>query len=128
MSLATINLIDEHAALRHNPCHRRNMVRDLTKSVRRFLIEDFQQRSEKVTEEIREFFELETGDTYLQGAYTVLKRWYHHVSARAPNSSRVNIPKVSKNYATIYHREDPHPPGRPLDTHIYTFQINNESP
>ena len=45
-------LIDERAALRHNPSHRRNVARALTKSVRRSLKENSRRRSEKAVAEI----------------------------------------------------------------------------
>ena len=40
MSSATIKMIDECANLRRNPCPRQNMVRDLTKAIQRYFLED----------------------------------------------------------------------------------------
>ena len=36
--------------------------------------------------------------------------------------------KVTKDYVTLYQKEDPDPPGRPLATHVEPFQINDEVP
>ena len=36
--------------------------------------------------------------------------------------------KVTKDYTTLYHREDPDPPGQPLATHVDPFQINYKVP
>ena len=36
--------------------------------------------------------------------------------------------KVTKDYTTLYHLEDPDPPGQPLFTHVDPFQINDEVP
>ena len=48
-----------------------------------------------------------TGDTDLCGTYSVIKHWYRHASARAPNPFRENMDKVTKDYYTLYQREDP---------------------
>ena len=32
--------------------------------------------------------------------------------------------KVAKYYVTLYQRDNPYPPGRPLATHVYSFFIN----
>lgn len=36
--------------------------------------------------------------------------------------------KLKKGYATIYQREEPDPPGRPMSTHVDPSQINDEVP
>ena len=62
---------------------------------------------------------------YLQGAYTILNRWYCHTSARQPNPLRADLEKVSRYYAAPYQREDLSPPGRPVPTHVTPFQIDD---
>ena len=42
--------------------------------------------------------------------YVFLKRWYHHVSVRAPNSSQLDMAKVTGDYVAMYRREEPPPP------------------
>ena len=121
MSLATINIFDERTALQSNPPNRQNVVRDLTKSVQRSLIEDPQQQAEKLAAEIGACLEPATGDMDLRGEYSVLKRWYRHVSSRSPKRSPADMDKVTKDYTTLYHRKDPETPGQPLSTHIDPF-------
>ena len=53
--------------------------------------------------------ELTTGDTDLCRAYSVIKLWYLHVSASAPNPSQADMDKVTKDYYTLYHQENPDP-------------------
>ena len=67
-----------------------------------------------------------TVDTDLRRAYAVLKCWYLHASARAPNPSRAEMSKVTKDYATLYQQEDLGPPVRSLITHVEPFQISDE--
>ena len=64
----------------------------------------------------------------LWGAYTVLKWWYHHVSARAHNPSREDMKKFTGEYTTLYQREDPTPPGRPVTTYVKPFRVNEDVP
>ena len=42
---------------------------------------------------------------YLQGAYIILKRWYHNSLVRQPNPSQAYMEKVSKYYAALYQWE-----------------------
>ena len=58
--------------------------------------------------------------------YLFLKLWYRHAYARAPNPSRTDMAKVTKDSATLYQRGDPYLPGRPLVTNINPFQIFND--
>ena len=55
----------------------------------------------------------------------ILKCWYRHTSARAPNPYWTNMEKVRGDFQTIYEREEPHPPGTPLETHMDPVQVNN---
>ena len=64
----------------------------------------------------------------IQGAYTILKRCYHHSSARQQNPPWSDLEKVSRDYAAIYYQEDPSPLGKPFLTHIDPFQINDGFP
>ena len=49
------------------------------------------------------------GDIDFRGAYSVLKSWYHHLSARSLNPYQANMDKSTKDYATLYQHEDPYP-------------------
>ena len=40
-------------------------------------------------------------------AYAVLKHWYRHTSAHAPNPYRTDMEKVRGEFQTLYQREDP---------------------
>ena len=61
----------------------------------------------------------------LYRAYSVLKRWYRHASARSPDPFWDNIDNVTKDYTTLYQMGHPEPPGKPLATHVDPFQIND---
>ena len=47
------------------------------------------------------------GNTDLLRAYSVIKRWYHHTSAMAPNPYQDDMAKVTKDYAILYQQEEP---------------------
>ena len=128
ISLATIKLVDEHSAFRRNPLPLWNVARALIKSIQRYLLVSSLRKAEKATAEIRARLEPEMGYMDLCGAYSVLDFWYRRASTRAPNPSRSDKSKVAKDYATLYQREDPDPPGRLLATHIYLFKIKYEFP
>ena len=68
------------------------------------------------------------GETDSRGAYAILKRWYRHASARAPNLSRTDMEKVGGDFQTLYQWEDPHTPGLPLSTHVDPVQENDTTP
>ena len=79
------------------------MGRTLTKSIQRYLLVDSRKLADMATEDIGSFLELASGKTqYLQGDYTILKIWYRHVSARAPNPLRSDMAKVTGDYTTLY--------------------------
>ena len=107
MSSSTINLIDKRSNLRSNPHHFWIVARALKKSVHRSLLEDSQRQSEKAAAEVGACIKPSTGDMDLRGSYAVLKCWYCHASARAPNPSLDDMGKVTKDCATIYQSEDP---------------------
>ena len=46
------------------------------------------------------------GNPDLQGAYSVLKRWYRQAPARSPSPSRVDMAKVTVDYAMLYQQEE----------------------
>ena len=62
---------------------------------------------------------------FLQGDYTILKKWYQNPLSRQPNPLRADLEKVSGEYAALYQQEDRSPPGRLFLTHIYQLQIDN---
>ena len=68
----------------------------LTKSIRRFLLVDSRKITERAAEEIGSCLDPASGTPQdLQGAYTILKRWYSHASARAPSPLWADMVKVS---------------------------------
>ena len=60
--------------------------------------------------EIRACLEPATGGADPRGAYAILKRWYWHASARAPNTSQTDMDKVGGDFQTLYQREKSPPP------------------
>ena len=79
-------------------------VCNLTKYVWRSLLVESRRRAERVAEDIGACLEPMPGNLDLWGAYTVLKWWYRHASARAPNPSREDMEKVVGDYAALYWR------------------------
>ena len=59
-------------------------------------------------------------------AYIILKCWYRHASARAPNLSLTDMEKVRVDYHTLFQREETHTPGLPLATHIKPAKVNDD--
>ena len=68
------------------------------------------------------------GGADLFGAYTILKRWYWHESARAPNPSRTEVEIFRGGLHTLYQREEPHSPGLPLATHVKPAELKDKIP
>ena len=101
----SIRLTDKQAALRRNPHHNRNVARGLTVSARHYLLVDSQRQSEEAATAIGAYLDIEAGETDPRGAYIVLKCWYRHVAARAPNTSRTNMEKVRGDFQTLYQWE-----------------------
>ena len=96
-------MIDERAFLRRNTQHNWNVALTLTKSVRRSLPVDSRKLAERVTKEIGDFLDPALGThQYLQGAYTIIKRWYFHASTRVPKPSRAYMSKVTGDYVALY--------------------------
>ena len=59
-------------------------------------------KTEKAAEETGSFLELRIGSPDLIGVYAVLKRWYLHMSARAPNHSEADMVMVTGVYSKLY--------------------------
>ena len=57
-----------------------------------------------------------------------MKRWYWHASARAPDPSWADMEKVRGAFKNLYQREETHPPGLPLATHVDLAKVNGEVP
>ena len=110
MSSDSIRLIDKRAALRWNPCHSRNVARGLIRYVCRSLMADSRRRAEEATTDIGACLEPFTEGAEPHRAYNILKRWYQHTLARAPNPSRTDMEKVREDFQTFYQREEPLPP------------------
>ena len=47
---------------------------------------------------------------------------------RQPNPSWEDLEMISGDYAALYQREDPYPPGRSFFTHVAPFQIDDKIP
>ena len=54
--------------------------------------------------EIEACLEPSTGGADPRRAYAILKRYYRHASARAPNASRAYMEKVRGDFQTLYQR------------------------
>ena len=48
--------------------------------------------------------------------------------ARVPNPYWTDIEKVRGDFQNLYKREDLHPPGLPLATHVDPSQVNDDTP
>ena len=125
MSPKYIQIIDKRASLRHNPIHNKNVARGLNIAVQRSLMVDYWRQAEEATVAIEACLEPSVGETYPLGAYTILKGWYRHASARVPNPSQTHMEKVRGDFHTLYQREEPHTPGIPMKTHVDLLQENN---
>ena len=89
---------------------------------------DYWRQSDEAATEIGACLEPSTGGADTHGAYVTLKRWYRHASMWAPNSSRKDIDKVRGDFQTLYQREELHPPGLTLDTHVDPAKVNDDIP
>ena len=88
---------------------------------------DSRKRVERAAKDIGACLEPSSGTPQdLQGVYIILKIWYCHASARAPNSMRLDTEKVTRDYTKLYQREDPTTPVRKVPTHVTPFRINND--
>ena len=122
-------MIDECASLCHKTQHNWNVVLILTKSVRKSLLVEFRKQAERASEEIGSCLDPAPGTPLdLQGAYTILKSWHHHVSTRAPKPLWTYMAKVMGDYGALYWREYPDPPGRTVSTHVTPLRINDDVP
>ena len=129
MSADTVRLIDTRAALRRNPRHNRNQARALTNQLKRSLQQDSRRRAEQAAEEIGALMDVGPDQQPdLKGSYEVLKRWYRHATARQPKPSRQDLTKISNDYAALYTKELPSPPGVRIPSHVVPFPINDAVP
>ena len=70
------------------------MTRGLTRAVRWSLMADSQRRSEEAATEIGACLEPAMGGADPRETYAILKHWYRHASAQAPNLSWKDMEKV----------------------------------
>ena len=126
ISPATIRLIDQRCSLRRNKFHNRATARQLTRQIKAGLKLDRKRRTEAAATQMANLLAGEDPD--LQGAYTVLKRWYKHATARQPKPSRENLESVAQQYRQLYTAEDPTPPGDPVPVHVHPFPICDAVP
>lgn len=128
ISEATLKLMDARSQLRKDPHHCRNRARTLTRQVRQGLKQDRQRRAERAATAIGECLSGGPGDHDIQGAYNIIKAWYKHATKRQPHPSREDLQRVSTEFANLYHKEDPSPPGPPIPTHVPPFPILDSIP
>ena len=102
------------------------MVRGITGAVHRYLMADSWRRAKETSTEIGACLEPATGGADPCGAYVILKPWGRHAYARVPNPYRTEMEKVRGYFQTLYQREDTHPPGLPLVTHVDLDEVNDE--
>ena len=80
------------------------MVRGITRAVRWSLMADSQRRAEEAAPEIGACLETSMGGVDPCRACTILKWWYRHASARAPNPSWMDMEKVRFYPQKLYQR------------------------
>ena len=114
--------------MRLNPHHIQNVARGLTRSSHRYLMEESRRRADEAAKEIGKCLDPATGGADPRGAYVILKRWYWHTSTRTPNPYWTDIEKVRGDLQTLYQREEPHPPGLNLDTHVDPAKVSDKIP
>ena len=124
VSGVSLHMIDALTTLHLQPDHNCNLARTMTWSVQRSLTVDSLCQAKVDDEEIGNCLETTQGTLpYLQGAYTVLKRWYLHTSAQQIHPSRADLENLSGNYAALYCRDNPSPLGHPFHTYVNRSQI-----
>ena len=104
------------------------MERGLTRSIRQSLMADSLRQAEEAATSVGVCLEPSTGENDPRGTYAIMKHWYWHASARAPNPFRTDMENVRKDFQTLYQREEPHPPGLSLATHMDMDQVNYNIP
>ena len=125
----SLRLIDTRSDQRRRQDHNWNMACTLTRAVQKFMLVDTRYIAEVVVEEIGACLDSPQGTpSYLQGAYSLLKRWYRHAPMCQPQHSWTDLEKVSGDNTALYQWEDPPLPVWPFPTHIILFRIYYETP
>ena len=88
-------------------------------------MEDSRRRAEEAATAIGASLEPSTGGNGPRGAYAIMKRWYQHASTRAPNYYQTDMEKIRGDLKNLYQREELHPPGLSLATHMEPAQVND---
>ena len=104
------------------------MERGLTKVVKKSLFVDSWRLAEEAVTAIGECLESSAGRTDPYRAYAVLKHCYRHASTQSPNPYYTNMEKVGRDFQPLFSRDDTHPPGLPLATHVELVQVKNATP
>ena len=118
-------MVYNQEALHRNSRHNSNVARGLAKAVQQSLLADSRIQPEEAVTEIGECLEPSAGETDPRGVYNVLKCWYQHASAWAPNPFWIDMEKVRGDFQTLYQWRDPHTPGIPLATHVDPVKVND---
>ena len=75
----------------------------MVQAVRRSITAESRQLAEVSAGEVGVCIETPDGESpYIQGAYTIVKRWYRGASARKPYPSQADMEMVSRDYAALY--------------------------
>ena len=102
MSEGSLRLIDTRANNRRQPDHDRNVDRTLTRVVWKSLAVDTCCRVEVAAEEVGVWLEYpQINPSYLQGSYSLLKRWHQHASGQQPKPSWTDSEKVPGDYVAL---------------------------
>ena len=105
------------------------MSQTLANDVQRSLLVESRKQSDKAVKYIGALLEEVLGTPQdPEGPFTILKWWYRHASARAPNTSYMGTEKVTGYYSTLYLWVEPTPASSLVPTHITPFKINDDVP
>ena len=89
---------------------------------------DYPRRAEEESTEIGACLEPSTVRVEPRGEYAILKRWYWHATAQAPNPSWTDMEKVRGDFQNLYQMEEPQITILPLATHVDPAKVNDEVP
>ena len=70
------------------------MDRGIVRAVQRYLLAESWRLAEDSATEIGAYLEPSTVGAYPRRVYAILKRWYRHASAQAPNPYRTDMEKI----------------------------------
>jgi exonuclease III len=131
LSATTLQAIDARCSLRRNPHHNRAEARRLTRFVNASVKEDRKRRTEEAGNAISQLLDEAAPldrQQNAKAAYAILQRWYKHHGDRPPKPSRQDLQTVTTEFADLYTKEDPSPPGAEIPTLVAPFAIDDSVP